>query len=326
MNVKGKPTGTQQIVVQVPTADSEPGSVLLGSHDVATPEVGGLYTGVSHPRVASSHAVCSRSTNPVFSDLSQAHHDPDLFHAGGFIATADEIVQPFSLPRSQYLRPKDHAPSPPASGDDVEMVLDSEGVADEDLLTPNGYDSMRVTKDEMGYDDGRDKAPSESEMANEPMKTMTELAAEHAERQRQLELGFMKGSKLPRRSVRSSRARKKATDDESEDGLGLDGDEPFLSDYISDSPVPRKQNRSSTKRTEKAPKKRPRSPEVDGGSDVEYDGSPLSNPASTGPRRKATARATKVTTTAIRTVSGSNSTSIAVPASDRVLRSRKARA
>jgi hypothetical protein len=88
----------------------------------------------------------------VFSGLSQTHHDPDLFHAGGFIATADEIVQPFNLPRSQYLRPKDRAPSPAASDDDVEMVPDSEGIMDEELSVTNGRDSRNI-EGGRGYDD-----------------------------------------------------------------------------------------------------------------------------------------------------------------------------
>ena len=200
-----------------------------------------------------------------------------------------------------------------------------------DLSATNGRDSTKTIEAGRGYDDEGDKVSSESEITNEPMKTMADLAAEHAEWQRQLELGSSKGSKLSRRNVRPSRARQKAADDESEDELGLDEDgdisEPSLSDYVSNSPAPGRQDRSSTKPTAKARRKRARSPEVDEGADLGRDGSSRLKSASTGPPpgRKAATRETKTRTRATRTVSGSTSTSIAVPASDRVLRSRKAR-
>ena len=325
-NVKGKTSGTQQIIVQVSTADPEPDSVLQGSHDVATSEVGESGPEVRYPRVTSSLVVRSCQIDPVISGLSQVHHDPDLFHAGGFIATADEIVQPFSLPRSQYLRPKDRAPSLPASDDDVEMVPDSEDT--------NRRDSMKNIEGGREYDNKGDKLPSEPQTTNEPMKTMAELAAEHAERQHQLELGSTRISKLSSRGVGSSRARRKAADDESEDEHIS---ESSVSNYLSDSPAPgkrkvapsrifsRKNPKSSAKSTPKTRNKRPRSPDVDESPD-EYGGSSRSKSASAGshPRRKTT-RAANATSRATRTVSGSSTTSIAVPASDRVLRSRKAR-
>ena len=315
--VPGNPTGTQRIVFQVSTADPEPGSVLQGSHDVATSEVGGSDPEVRYPRVTSALVVRPCQTDPVFSGLSQMHHDPDLFHAGGFVATADEIVQPFSLPRSQYSRLKDRAPSPSASDDDVEIVPDSEGVVDQELSLTNGRDSTMNTEGGGEYDDKGDKVPSEPETTNEPMKTMTELAAEHAERQRQLGLGSKRVSKLSSLGIRSSRARRKTADDESEDELEPDEDEHIsessVSNYPPDSPAPKRN-------------KRPRSSEVDEGSDNEYGRSSRSKSAPTRPRpRRKTTKAANATSRATRTVSGSNVTSIAVPASDRVLRSRKAR-
>lgn len=275
------------------------------------------------------------------------HHVPDLFHAGGFIATADEIVQPFSLPRLQYRRPSDQAPFPPASDDDVEMVVDLEGVVGEeplvmDMRDPAGDGLTRNIEAGRSYDGGGDKEQSESEITNEPMKTMAELAAEHAERQRQFELGSMKAPKRPSRGVRTSH-RRKAADDESEDEPEPDEDEdpsePSLSDYHSDSPAPSKQKatssrvsrrknpQSTVKTTTKRRNKRARSSGVDEGSDNEYGGSSRSMSVSAGslPRRKGATRAMKATSRSIRTVSDPNSTSIAVPASDRVLRSRKAR-
>jgi len=334
-NVGGKPTGTQQTVVQVSTADPEPGSALQGSHDVATSEIGGSDAEVRHPRVTLSLVVRSRQADLVFSGLSQVHHDPDLFHAGGFIATADEIVQPFSLPRSQYLRPKDRAPSPTMSDDDVEMVPDPEGFADEELPVTDGRDSAVNVEGGRGYDDKDDKVPSEPEMTDEPMKTMAELAAEHAERQRQLGLGSTRVSRLPSRGVRSLRARRKTADDESEDEHIS---ESSVSNYLSGSPAPGKREAASSRTSSRknpqsfakpAPKprnKRPRSSDVDEGSDDAHDGSSRSKLASTRPRKKRkTTRAANATSRATRTISGSSATSIAVPASDRVLRSRKAR-
>jgi len=336
-NVEGNPTSTQQIVPQVSTADPDPGSVLQASHDVAASEVGGSDIEVRHPRVTSSLVVRSYQTDPVFSGLSQMHHDPDLFHAGGFIATADEIVQPFSLPRSQYLRPKDRAPSsPPANDDDVEMVPDSEDVVDEKPPVTSGRDPTKNVGGGRGDDDKDDKVPSEPETTNEPMKTMADLAAEHAERQRKLGLGSKRVSKLSSRDVRPSRAQRKMADDKSEDEHIS---ESSVGNYLTDSPAPskrkvasprassRKNPQSSAKSTPKPRSKRPRSSEVDEGSGDEYDGSSRSKSASTRPRpRRKVTGAVNVTSRATRTVSGSSSTSIAVPASDRVLRSRKARA
>jgi len=344
VDVKEKTTSKQQIVVEVSSADPGPGPVLQGSRGVATPEAGGWDSEVHHPRVASSRAAWLRRTDSVFSDFSQVHHDPDLFHAGGFIATADEIVQPFSLPRSQYLRSRDRAPSLPASDDDVEMVPDSEGVVDENPPAANGRSSTKTVEGGRGYEGEGDEGPWEPETTNEPMKTMTELAAEHAERQRQLGLGSTKGSKPSGRGVRSLRARRKAVDDESGDELEVDSDadlsEPSPSDYLSDSPVPNKKRkavsstapsraktRSSSKPTPQHRKKRARSPDTDEGFNIEHDGSSRSMSASTGPRpiRKAAMRTAKRESRTIRVVSGSSATSTAVPASDRVLRSRKAK-
>lgn len=267
-------------------------------------------------------------------------HDPDLFRAGGFIATADEIVQHFSLPRSQYFRPKDRAPSPSASVDDVEMVPDSEGVMDEELPAPNKRDSTTIIQSERWYKDEGVKVHSETEELKGSMKTMAELAAEHAERERQLGQGPTRGSKPSRRIVKSPRARQNLLNDESEDEPSVDGDEdlsePLLTDELSDPSPPRRaasskapsrtKTRSPSKFTQK--KKRPRSLGVDQGSDVEYNGSPGSKTTSTTgrrPRRTTTAKAGKLGPKAVRTVSGSSATSVVVPASDRVLRSRKVR-
>ena len=335
-NVEGKPSGTQQIVPQVSTANPEPGPVFQASHDVAASDVGGSDTEVCHPVVTSSLVVRSYQTHPVSLGLSQVHHDPDLFHAGGFIATADEIVQPFSLPRSQYPRRKDRAPSPSVSDDDVEMVPDSEDVVDEKPPAINGRDPTKNIGGRRGYNDKDDKVPSEPETTNEPMKTMADLAAEHVERQRQLGLGSTRVSKLSSRDVRPTRARRKMVDDESEDEHIS---ESSVGNYLTDSPAPskrkaasprassRKNPQFSTKSTPKPRNKRPRSSDVDEGSGDEHDGSSRSKSASTRPRprRKATGAA-NVTSRTTRTVSGSSATSIAVPASDRVLRSRKARA
>ena len=274
--------------------------------------------------------------------MSQASHDPDLFHAGGFIATADEIVQPFNLPRSQYIRHKDRAPSPPANGDDAEMVPDSEGAMEEELPAPCELGSTRALEDERGGEGEGIEVQSEPGTASEPMKTMAELAAEHAERERQLGLGSTRGSKPRRRSVRSSRARRKSGDDDSENEPDMDEDEdisePSLSDDPSEPSPPRKRRaaslrvpsrrdaRSTSKPTPKTRKKRLRSPDTDEGSDVGYTGSSRLKERSTGshPRQMAR-RAGKSEPRTPRTVSGSSATSIAVPASDRVLRSRKAR-
>ena len=299
---------------------------------------------VAH-RWASFRAVRLHRTDSVFSDFSQVHHDPDLFHAGGFIATADEIVQPFSLPRSQYLRSRDRAASPPASGDDVEMVSDSEGVVDENPLAANGRDPTKAVEGGRGCEgEGEgDEVPLGPETMNGPMKTMAELAAEHAERQRRLEVGSTRGSKISGRGVRSLRARRKAVDDENEDEPKIDEDvdlsEPSLSDYPSDSPAPNKKHKaasstassrtkirySSSKSTPQHWKKRARSPDIDEGSDIEYEGSSRSVSTSTGPRprRKTATRTAKPEPRTIRAVSGSRATSTAVLASDRVLRSRK---
>lgn len=271
----------------------------------------------------------------MFISFSQAYHDPDLFHAGGFIATADEIVQPFSLPRSQYIRRKDGDPSHLANGDDVEMVPDSEGDMYEELPAVGERDSMMVFNDRRGREGEGTEVHSETEATGEPMKTMAELAAEHAERERQLGLESAGRFKPSRQSVRSSRAGRKPAGDESEDSPEEgEGEEPPLSDNPSDPPSPRKRRavssganaRSSSKPTPKHQRKRPRSPDFDEGSDIECEGSSKPKETSTGPRpRRTTAARTGKPGRAIRTVSGSSATSIAVPVSDRVLRSRKAR-
>ena len=269
----------------------------------------------------------------MFISFSQAYHDPDLFHAGGFIATADEIVQPFSLPRSQYIRRRDGDPSHLANGDDVEMVPDSEGDMYEELPAVGERDSMMVFNDRRGREGEGTEVHSETEATGEPMKTMAELAAEHAERERQLGLESAGRSKPSRQSVRSSRAGRKPAGDESEDSPE-EGEEPPLSDNQSDPPSPRKRRavssganaRSSSKPTPKHRRKRPRGPDFDEGSDIEGEGSSKPKETSTGPRpRWTTAARTGKPGRAIRTVSGSSATSIAVPVSDRVLRSRKAR-
>lgn len=253
-------------------------------------------------------------------------HDADLFRAGGFIATADEIVQPFNLPRSQYFRPKDRTPSPPASDDDVEMVPDSEGVIDEESRV-----SARLIGKGVGREDEDVKIHSETEA----MKTMAELAAEHAERERQVGQGSAGGSKLSRRTVRSSRARRKPADYETEDEP--DVDEPSLTDDPSDPPPPRRLRtvpsrarsganpRSPSKSAPNPRKKRPRSPDIDEGSDAEYDGSSRSKATSTGrrPRRTTTAGIGRAEPGKTRPAQGSSAASVVVPVSDRVLRSRK---
>ena len=278
-------------------------------------------------------------TDTVFFGFQQVHHDPDLFHAGGFIATADEIVQPFSLPRSQYTRLMDRAPSPPASDDDVEMVPDLEGVMDEELSPTSGRDSTRVVEGGMGYENEGDEVRSGPETLDEPMKTMTELAAEHAERQRRLGPGSTRRTKSSGLGVRPSRSRQNAAIDGGKGKPGADEDEdlsePSLSDYLSDSPAPSKKHKAtssmtpsrtnpqSSKRTNKPRKKRARSPDVDEGSDMAHDRSFTPKSTAAGARLKRKATTAKPTPRASRTVSGSNATSIAVPASDRVLRSRK---
>ena len=331
-NTKGKPT----IVVKVSSADPEPSSELPGSHDGATSEASGSRTEVRHPRGGPFSCGTGFIELTLFFGSQQAHHDPDLFHAGGFIATADEIVQPFSLPRSQYTRLRDRAPSPPASDDDVEMVPDSEGVIDEEPPAMNGRDSTMAIKGRRGYEGEGDEVLSGPEIPDEPMKTMAELAAEHAERQRQLGLGSTRGSKPPGRRVRS---RRNAVIDGGKGEPGVDEDEdlsaPSPSDYLSDSPAPSKQpkatssttpsraNPQSSKRTNRPRKKRARSPDADEGSDMECDRSSVPKSATAGTRPKRKTTTVKPTPRASRTVSGHNATSIAVPGSDRVLRSRK---
>jgi len=217
------------------------------------------------------------------------------------------------------------------------MVPDSEGVVDEEFPAANGRDSITAVEGRGRYEGGGDGAPEGPETPDEPMKTMTELAAEHAERQRQLGLGSARRPKPFGRGVRSSRARRNAVVDRGEDEPGVDEDwdlsEPSLSDYLSGSPAPSKKHRTtssttpsrtnarSSKPTNKPRKKRARSPDVDEGSDMEHDRSFMPKSAGTRPKRKTTTA--KPTPRASRTVSGTNATSIAVPASDRVLRSRK---
>ena len=210
---------------------------------------------------------------------------------------------------------------------------------DEGLSVTNRRGSAGTVGGTRGYED-KCEVPSEPEASDEPMKTMAELAAEHAERQRDLGIGSTR-SKLSGRGVRSSRARQEAVDDEGEDEPeDEDLSEPSLSDHLSDSPALSKKHkttssttpsrtntRSSSKSTPKHRKKRARSPDLDEGSDTEYGGSSRSKSTSTRPRpkRKGAVATVRPTPGASRTVSGSNPTSTAVPASDRVLRSRKAR-
>lgn len=210
---------------------------------------------------------------------------------------------------------------------------------DEGLSATNRRGSAGTVGGRRGYED-KGEVPSEPEAPDEPMKTMAELAAEHAERQREVGIGSTR-SKLSGRGVRSSGARQEAVDggggDEPEDE---DLSEPSLSDHLSDSPalskkhkmtssttLSRTNTRSSSKSAPKHRKKRARSPDLDEGSDTEYGGSSRSKSTSTRPRpkRKGAVATVRPTPGASRTVSGSNPTSTAVPASDRVLRSRKAR-
>ena len=324
--------GKQHIIVEVSSADPEPGPTPRDSHDAATSEAGASDTEVRHPQGWLSSRVASNQLC-----FSQVHHDPDLFHAGGFIATADEIVQPFSLPRSQYTRLRDRAPSPPAGDDDVEMVPDSEELMDEEIPPANSRGPINAAGGGRGYEDDGDGVPSE--MVNEPMKTMADLAAEHAERQRQAGLGSTRRSNPSGRGLGSSRVLRKAVDDErqGEPEVGEDGDlsEPSFSDHLPNPPalskkhkvtssaVPSRTNARSSKPTPKPRKKRARSPDVYEGSDMEHDRSSSSMPTSTRPRPKRK-KATKLTPRASRTVAGPSTSSSAVPASDRILRSRKA--
>jgi hypothetical protein len=275
-----------------------------------------------------------------FYDFPQVAHDPDLFRAGGFIPTADEIVQHFSLPRSQYYRPKDRAPSLPASDDDVEMVPDSDGVIDRELRN-----STRVIDNGGRHEDEDIEVHSETEATKGPMKTMAELAAEHAEREHQLGQGSTGGSKLSRRTDRPSRsrARKKLTSDEIKDEPDVDENEDHLGPSLTDGPYdpspPRRyrtaslkapsrtDTRSSSKSTSNPRKKRPRSSDPDQGSDAEYGGSSRSKATSTGrrPRRTTTARTGGREPGGTLPAQGSSAASVIVPVSDRVLRSRKVR-
>ena len=245
-------------------------------------------------------------------------------------------MQPFSLPRSQYIRPKDRAPSPPSSDDDVEMVPDSEGVRDEEPSVTNKRDSTRAIEDGSGGEDEGIEVHSETEATKGPMKTMAELAAEHAERERQLGHGSTRGSRPSRRIVRPLRAQRKLGPDESGSEPSTDDEEDLLefTDDPSDPPPPRRRRaassktpskattRSSSKSTPSHRKKRPRS------SDVEYDGSSRSEVTSAGrrPRRAMTGGTGELGPRTTRTVSNPSATSALVPASDRVLRSRKVRA
>jgi len=208
---------------------------------------------------------------------------------------------------------------------------------DEEFSAGNGRDST-MTAEGRGVDEREgDEVPSGPETLNEPMKTMAELAAEHAERQRQLGLESTRRSKPSGRGVRSSRALRNAVIDEGGGEPGVDEDkdlsDPSLSDYLSDPPVPSKKHKatssttpsrtnpqSSSKRTNKPRKKRARSPDVDEGSDMEHDKSSIPKPTPAGARPKRKTTTVKPTPRASHTVSGSKA---AVPASDRVLRSRK---
>ena len=215
---------------------------------------------------------------------------------------------------------------------------------DEGLPAVNGRSLAGSIGGRRGHEDEGGEAPSEPETPDEPMKTMAELAAEHAERQRRFGLGSARRSKPSGRDVRSSRARRKGVGDEGEDEPGVDEDEdlsgPSLSDYLSDSPAQNKEHkatysttpsrtnaRAASKPTPKPRKKRARSPEVDEGPGMGNGGSSRSKSTSTRPRpkRKGTTTTIGLTPGTSRVVSGSNPTSPAVPASDRVLRSRKAK-
>ena len=223
------------------------------------------------------------------------------------------------------------------------MIPDLEGWVDEGLRAANDHSSMGAIGGGRGDGDKGGEVLSEPEIPDEPMKTMAELAAEHAERQRELGLESTRRSKSSGRGVRSSRVQRKAVDDEGEDEPEVGGDEdlsePSLNDYLSDSPAPSKKrkatssatpsrtnNRASSKSIPKPRKKRARSPDTDEGPNVGYDRS--SGPKSTStrprPKRKGATTTMNLTTGASRTVSGSNP-AVTVPASDRVLRSRKAK-
>jgi hypothetical protein len=212
------------------------------------------------------------------------------------------------------------------------MVPDSEGVMDDELSTFNKRDSTRV------LEKGRGDEDEGVEVHTEPMKTMAELAAEHAERELQLRQGSTRGSKPSRRTVRTSRARRKLVDDESEDEPHMDDDllEPSLTDEPSGHSPPKRRRAASSRAPPKTntrssskstPKKRPRGSDIEEGSDIEYEGSSKSRATSTGrhPRRATAAGIGKLEPRATGTVSGSSAASVVVPVSDRVLRSRKVR-
>lgn len=225
------------------------------------------------------------------------------------------------------MRARDRVPYQPANNGDVEMVPDSEEERDATMIEDRG---------EQG-DEG-DEVRSEAGAADGPMKTMAELAAEHAERQRQLGLSSTRGSELSRPSVRSSRARRKAANKGSDDEPEMDENGDSLESSLSDCPPnssppserrvtplkasSRKGTRSPSKPALNLRKKRARSPDVDGGSDMESDVPSASKATGSRPRRTTTG-GRKLEPRTSRTVSGPSSTSIAVPASDRVLRSRK---
>lgn len=232
------------------------------------------------------------------------------------------------------------------SDDDVEMVPDSEGVMDEEQLpAANKGDSMRAIEGGRRHEDGGTDVHSGTNAVNEPMKTMAELAAEHAKREHQLGQGSTRGSKRSRRTAGSSRAQRKPAIHESEDEPDMDEDEdpsePSLTDDPSDPSPPRRHRdratsskapartnpRSLSKSTPNPRNKRPRSPDIGEGSGIEYDGSSRSKAMSTGrrPRRTITTGAGKIEPRATRAALGSSAISVVVPVSDRVLRSRKVR-
>ena len=219
----------------------------------------------------------------------------------------------------------------------MEIVPDSEGVVE--LPALNKRDPAGAIENGGGHEDGIITIHSETEVTNEPMKTMAELAAEHAERERYFEQGSSGRSKPSRRTVRALRARGKPAGDESDDEPDIDEDEDLLEPPLTDDPsdpsphrrrgvASSKTNaRSSSKSTPKGRNKRLRSPDIDEGSNIEHDGLSKSKATAAGRRpRRTTARTGKREPRTSRTVSGSkNVTSVVVPVSDRVLRSRKVR-
>jgi len=170
VNVEGKSTSEPRIVVEASSTSSR--NLVLCSQDAVMSEswrVGdsGMFL----------RSVCRVKLTPPPNPL-QGHHDPNLF--------AREGSSPLRT-RSYNLRPtipiptnQDRAPPPPANDDEVEMVPDWKNIDEKPRRWPGR--SSTNHRGWKGSGDDTDKVPSEPETTNEPMKTMAELAAEHAER------------------------------------------------------------------------------------------------------------------------------------------------